>query len=54
MPKVIPQYTDDAKRRIILAAMETMAESGYEEVKINDVARKIGVTKGAVYWYFPQ
>lgn len=52
MPKVLPQYTDDAKRRIVLAAMEVMAESGYEKITIDDVAKKIGVTKGAVYWYF--
>ena len=52
MPKVVPQYTDDAKRRIILSAMEAMAESGYENVTVDNVARKIGVTKGAVYWYF--
>ncbi len=52
MPKVLPQYTEDAKRRIVLAAMEVMAESGYEKITINDVAKKIGVTKGAVYWYF--
>ena len=52
MPKVVPQYTDDAKRRIIRAAMEAMAESGYENVTVDDVARRIGVTKGAVYWYF--
>lgn len=52
MPKVVPQYTDDAKRRIIQAAMEVMAEKGYENVIIDDVAKRIGVTKGAVYWYF--
>jgi AcrR family transcriptional regulator len=52
MPKVLPQYTDDAKRRIILAAIEVMAEGGYEKLTIDDVAKKIGVTKGAVYWYF--
>jgi DNA-binding transcriptional regulator YbjK len=52
MPKVAPQYKDDAKKRIILAAMEVMAESGYDKFTIDDVAKKIGVTKGAVYWYF--
>jgi AcrR family transcriptional regulator len=52
MPKVVPRYTDDAKRRIVLSAMEAMAESGYENVTVDDVAKKIGVTKGAVYWYF--
>jgi AcrR family transcriptional regulator len=52
MPKVAPQYKDDAKKRIILAAMEVMAESGYDKFTIDDVAKKIGATKGAVYWYF--
>jgi AcrR family transcriptional regulator len=52
VPKVLPQYTDDAKRRIVLAAMEVMAERGYDKITIDDVAKKIGVTKGAVYWYF--
>jgi AcrR family transcriptional regulator len=32
--------------------MEVMAERGYEKITIDDVAKKIGVTKGAVYWYF--
>jgi len=32
--------------------MEAMAESGYENVAVDNVARRIGVTKGAVYWYF--
>ncbi len=53
MPKVAPHYKDEAKRRIVLAAMEVMAESGHESVTIDAVARTIGVTKGAVYWYFP-
>ena len=52
MTKVIPKYTDDAKRRIVLAAMEVMAEKGYEKITIDGVAKKINVTKGAVYWYF--
>lgn len=52
MPKLIPQYKDDAKRRIILAALEVVAESGYEKLTMDDVAKKIGATKGAIYWYF--
>jgi AcrR family transcriptional regulator len=53
MPKVIPEYKEDAKRRIIGAAIEVLAERGCEGMAIDDVAKKIGVTKGAVYWYFP-
>jgi AcrR family transcriptional regulator len=53
MPRVVPEYKEDAKRRIIEAAMDVMAEKGCEALAIDDVAKKIGVTKGAVYWYFP-
>lgn len=53
MPKVVPEYKEDAKRRIIAAAIEVLAERGCERTTIDDVAKNIGVTKGAVYWYFP-
>lgn len=52
MPKVVPEYKEDAKRRIIEAAMDVIAERGCDQMTIDDVAKKIGVTKGAVYWYF--
>jgi len=52
MPKVIPEYKEDAKRRIIEAAMDVIAERGCDLMTVDDVAKKIGVTKGAVYWYF--
>lgn len=53
MPKVVPEYKEDAKRRIIQAAIEVIAERGYARTTIDDIARKLGVSKGAVYWYFP-
>jgi len=52
MPKVVPEYKEDAKRRIVEAAMDVMAERGCDQLAIDDVAKKLGVTKGAVYWYF--
>ena len=52
MPKVVPEYREDAKRRIIEAAMDVIAERGSDRMRIDDVAQKLGVTKGAVYWYF--
>ena len=32
--------------------MDVMAEKGCEQLAIDDVAKKLGVTKGAVYWLF--
>jgi len=52
MPKVVPEYKEDAKRRIIEAAMDVIAERGCDRMTIDDVAKKLGVTKGAVYWYY--
>jgi AcrR family transcriptional regulator len=52
MPKVVPEYKEDAKHRIIEAAMDVIAERGCDRMTIDDVAKKLGVTKGAVYWYF--
>lgn len=52
MPKVVPEYKEEAKRRIIDAAMEVIAERGCDQLTFDHVAEKIGVTKGAVYWYF--
>jgi AcrR family transcriptional regulator len=53
MPKVVPEYKENAKRRILEAAMDVIAERGCDRMTIDDVAKKLGVTKGAVYWYFP-
>jgi len=52
MPKVVPEYKEEAKRRIIEAAMDVIAERGCDQLTFDLVAQKIGVTKGAVYWYF--
>ena len=52
MPKVVPEYKEDAKKRIIEAAMDVIAERGCDQMTIDDVANKLGVSKGAVYWYY--
>jgi AcrR family transcriptional regulator len=52
MPKVVPEYKEDAKRRIIEAAMDVIAERGCDNMTFDDVAKKLGVSKGAIYWYF--
>lgn len=52
MPKVVPEYKEDAQRRIIEAAMDVIAERGCDKMTFDDVAKKLGVTKGAIYWYF--
>ncbi len=53
MPKVVPEYKEEAKTRIIEAATKIFAEKGYHEATMDDVAKHLGVSKGAIYLYFP-
>jgi AcrR family transcriptional regulator len=52
MPKVVPGYKEEAKQRIIQAALDVYSEKGYHEATMEDIAQKLGVTKGALYLYF--
>ncbi|HTT79952.1 MAG TPA: TetR/AcrR family transcriptional regulator [Stellaceae bacterium] len=38
---------------IIAAALHSFAERGYAATRLDDVARRAGVTKGTLYLYFP-
>jgi AcrR family transcriptional regulator len=40
------------QQRIVEVAMRHFAEHGYEEVRIEEIAREAGVAKGAVFGYF--
>jgi AcrR family transcriptional regulator len=52
MPKVIPEYKEVAKERIIKAAFKIFTKKGYHESTMDDIAKEIGVSKGALYQYF--
>jgi len=44
---------DDAvRRRIIRAAAEIYRECGYDRAAMIDIARRVGMTAPALYWYF--
>ncbi len=53
MPKVVAEYKEEAKTRILKAANQVFNEKGYRQATMDDVAKKIGVSKGALYLYFP-
>jgi AcrR family transcriptional regulator len=52
MPRVIPEYKEKAKDRIVEAAFEVFSQKGYHDTTMDDVAEKLGVSKGALYQYF--
>jgi AcrR family transcriptional regulator len=43
---------EKTKEAIIDAAVDVFAGRGYEHARLDQVARKAGVTKGAIYWHF--
>ncbi len=52
MPKVVPEYKEEARSRILDAANRVFAEKGYHEATMDDIAKRLGVSKGAIYLYF--
>lgn len=52
MPKVVPEYKEEAKKRILNAATEMFLKNGYKKTKMTEIARKLGVSKGALYQYY--
>jgi AcrR family transcriptional regulator len=52
MPKVVPEYKEEARGRILEAANRVFAEKGYHEATMDDIAKRLGVSKGALYLYF--
>ncbi|HSD57121.1 MAG TPA: TetR/AcrR family transcriptional regulator [Methanotrichaceae archaeon] len=52
MPKVVPEYKEEAKKRIIAAGIEVMSEKGSNQTTMEDIAAHLGVSKGALYLYF--
>jgi AcrR family transcriptional regulator len=52
MPRVVPEYKEEAKTRILTAANQVFGEKGYRQATMDDVAKKLGVSKGALYLYF--
>jgi AcrR family transcriptional regulator len=43
---------EDTEIRIIQAALELFVRNGYHGTSINDIMRKVGLTKGALYAHF--
>ena len=52
MPKVVPEYKEEAKKKILSAGCEVMSRKGYRSTTMDDIAEHIGVSKAALYQYF--
>ena len=52
MPRVVPEYKELAKKRIIQSAYRIFYNKGYHASTMDDIAREVGVSKGSLYSYF--
>ena len=52
MPKVVPEYKEEAKKKIIAAGREVMSKKGYHATTMDDIAEYVGVSKPTLYLYF--
>ncbi len=52
MPRVVPEYKQEARNRIVSVAHEAFAEKGYDQTTMEDIGNRLGVSKGALYLYF--
>jgi TetR/AcrR family acrAB operon transcriptional repressor len=43
---------EQSRGKILDAALQVFAEKGYVGASIDDIAKKVGMTKGALYWHF--
>ena len=44
--------SEDRPREICAAALEVFAEKGFAAAKLDEIARRAGVSKGTLYLYF--
>jgi AcrR family transcriptional regulator len=47
-----PDVSEERKDQIIDAASEVFTEKGFQKARMDDIAEKSGLSKGALYWYF--
>ncbi len=52
MPKVTGAYKAGIRERIIQAAVDGFTQTGYDKTKMDDIAKRLGLSKGTIYLYF--
>jgi AcrR family transcriptional regulator len=52
VPKVVPEYKAQARARIVEAAQAVFHRKGFRSATMDDIAKEVGVSKGAIYLYF--
>jgi AcrR family transcriptional regulator len=53
MPRIIPQNKEEVRKKIVEAAYHLFLTKGYRGTTMDGIAAALGVTKPALYQYFP-
>jgi len=53
MPRIIPGYKEEVRKKIVRAAYRLFLTEGYYGTTMDGIAGALGVTKPALYQYFP-
>jgi TetR/AcrR family acrAB operon transcriptional repressor len=52
MPRRTKEKAAETKEKILISALDTFYKKGFHRSKLEDIAARIDLTKGAVYWHF--
>lgn len=52
MVRKTKEETENTKMRILNAALDCFYENGFSKTSFDEIANRINMTKGAVYWHF--
>jgi len=52
MARRTKEEAEETRENVLYAALDVFAEKGYSRTTFVDIAKRIGMTKGAVYWHF--
>jgi len=52
MPRRTKEEAEQTKEAVLQSALDLFYEKGYSRTTFDEIAKRIGLTKGAVYWHF--
>jgi AcrR family transcriptional regulator len=53
VPRILPGYREEVRKKIVEAAYSLFLQKGYHKTTMEEIASLLGVTKPAIYQYFP-
>lgn len=52
MARRTKEEAEETKKAVMLSALDSFCEKGYSKTTFDDIAKRINLTKGAIYWHF--